>query len=219
MEKADNLSVVPFSAGWSDLGGWDAVWRAAVPDDRGVVRSGPATAIDCDDTLLRSEDAALEVVGIGLKNLIVVAMPDAVLVADAGRAQDVKLAVAALKAKAAKQAENFPKDHRPWGWFESLVIGERFQVKRIHVHPGAALSLQSHHHRSEHWIVVSGTARVTVDDEVKLLTENQSVYIPLGAVHRMENPGKVPMVLIEVQTGTYLGEDDIVRYQDVYARD
>ena len=218
MERADNLSVVPFAAGWSDLGGWDAVWREAPRDGRGVAVSGPATALDCDDTLLRSEDSRLEVVGIGLKNIVAVAMPDAVLVADAARAQEVKQAVAALKAKGAAQAESFPLDHRPWGWFESLVIGDRFQVKRIHVHPGAALSLQSHHHRSEHWIVVEGTAKVTVDDAVKLVTENQSVYIPLGAVHRMENPGKVPMVLIEVQTGSYLGEDDIIRYEDVYAR-
>jgi mannose-1-phosphate guanylyltransferase/mannose-1-phosphate guanylyltransferase/mannose-6-phosphate isomerase len=219
MERAENLSVVPFAAGWSDLGGWDAVWRESGPDARGVVATGTATALDCDDSLLRSEDAGQELVGIGLKNIIAVAMPDAVLVADASRAQDVKQAVAALKAKQAKQAESFPKDHRPWGWFESLAIGERFQVKRIVVHPGAALSLQSHHHRSEHWIVVQGTAKVTVDDEVKLVSENQSVYIPLGAVHRMENPGKLPMVLIEVQTGSYLGEDDIIRYEDVYARD
>jgi len=148
----------------------------------------------------------------------VVAMPDAVLVAHKDRAQDVKKAVAALKAKGASQAETLPRDYRPWGWFESLVVGKRFQVKRIVVHPGAALSLQSHHHRSEHWIVVEGTAEVTVDDEVKLVTENQSVYIPLGAVHRMVNPGKVPMVLIEVQTGSYLGEDDIIRYEDIYAR-
>lgn len=218
MEPADNLSVVPFSAGWSDLGGWDAVWRETTQDDRGVATSDHATAIDCDNTLLRSEDETLEVVGIGLKNIVVVAMPDAVLVADATRAQDVKLAVAALKEKGAKQATAFPKDHRPWGWFESLVVGNRFQVKRIHVHPGAALSLQSHHHRSEHWIVVEGTAKVTVDDDVRLISENQSVYIPLGAVHRMENPGKVPMVLVEVQTGSYLGEDDIIRYEDVYAR-
>lgn len=218
MEPADNLSVVPFSAGWSDLGGWDAVWRETTQDDRGVATSDHATAIDCDNTLLRSEDETLEVVGIGLKNIVVVAMPDAVLVADATRAQDVKLAVAALKEKGAKQATAFPKDHRPWGWFESLVVGKRFQVKRIHVHPGAALSLQSHHHRSEHWIVVEGTAKVTVDDDVRLISENQSVYIPLGAVHRMENPGKVPMVLVEVQTGSYLGEDDIIRYEDVYAR-
>lgn len=218
MEKADNLTVVPFAAGWSDLGGWDAVRRESVADADGVVTSGAATAIDCRDSLLRSEDDSLHVVGIGLQDVIAVAMPDAVLVADASRAQDVKLAVTALKEKGARQATEFPKDHRPWGWFESLVVGGRFQVKRIHVHPGAALSLQSHHHRSEHWIVVEGTARVTVDDEVKVVSENQSVYIPLGAVHRMENPGKLPMVLIEVQTGGYLGEDDIIRYEDVYAR-
>lgn len=219
MEHADNLSVVPFSAGWSDLGGWDAIWRETEQDDRGVALSGPATALDCDDTLLRSEDDTLEVVGVGLKNIIVVAMPDAVLVADASRTQEVKQAVAVLKAKQVKQATAFPKDHRPWGWFESLVTGDRFQVKRIVVHPGAALSLQSHHHRAEHWIVVEGTARVTIDDAVTLITENQSVYIPLGAKHRLENPGKMPMVLIEVQTGSYLGEDDIIRYEDVYARD
>ena len=219
MERADNLSVVPFTSAWSDLGGWDAVWRETNPDKDGVSTSGPATAIDCENTLLRSESETLEVVGIGLKNIMAIAMNDAVLVADMNRAQDVKLAVSALSAKGATQAVAFPKDHRPWGWFESLVVGDRFQVKRIVVHPGAALSLQSHVHRSEHWIVVEGTAKVTIDDKVQLVTENQSVYIPLGAVHRMENPGKVPMVLIEVQTGAYVGEDDIVRYEDVYARE
>ncbi|UWQ24602.1 mannose-1-phosphate guanylyltransferase/mannose-6-phosphate isomerase [Leisingera aquaemixtae] len=218
MEKAENLSVVPFDAAWSDLGGWDAVWRESGPDATGVVTSGGATAIDCRDTLLRADSERLEVVGIGLDGIIAVAMNDAVLVADKSRAQDVKKAVTALKQKGAAQATQFPKDHRPWGWFESLVVGDRFQVKRIQVHPGASLSLQSHLHRSEHWIVVKGTAKVTVNDEVKLVTENQSVYVPLGAVHRMENPGKVPMVLIEVQTGAYVGEDDIVRYEDVYAR-
>ncbi|GGX70222.1 mannose-1-phosphate guanylyltransferase/mannose-6-phosphate isomerase [Tateyamaria omphalii] len=218
MERASNLSVVPYSGAWSDLGGWDAVLRASNRDSDGTATSGNATAIDCSETLLRSEHDGLELVGIGLENVIAVAMPDAVLVADASRAQDVKGAVAKLKARGAGQAEHFPKDHRPWGWFESLVIGDRFQVKRIVVHPGASLSLQSHHHRAEHWIVVEGTARVTVDDSVTLVTENESVYIPLGAKHRMENPGQVPMVLIEVQTGTYLGEDDIIRYEDVYAR-
>lgn len=218
MERAQNLSVVPFDAAWSDLGGWDAVWREGNPDANGVVTSGKATAIDCQDTLLRSDSDGLEVVGIGLEGIVAVAMSDAVLIADKARAQDVKLAVSALKAKDAAQAVQFPKDHRPWGWFESLVIGNRFQVKRILVHPGASLSLQSHFHRSEHWIVVEGTARVTVDDEVRLVTENQSVYLPLGCVHRMENPGRVPMVLIEVQTGAYVGEDDIVRYEDAYAR-
>ncbi|GAA6158887.1 mannose-1-phosphate guanylyltransferase/mannose-6-phosphate isomerase [Ruegeria sp. HU-ET01832] len=219
MEKADNLAVVPFDAAWSDLGGWDAVWRESGPDADGVVTTGDATAIDCHDTLLRSDSDRLEVVGIGLNNIMAVAMNDAVLVADKSRAQDVKKAVSALKAKGSAQATQFPKDHRPWGWFESLVVGDRFQVKRILVHPGASLSLQSHVHRSEHWIVVEGTAKVTIDDDVKLVTENQSVYVPLGSVHRMENPGKVPMVLIEVQTGAYVGEDDIIRYEDVYARD
>ena len=218
MEKAGNLSVVPFDAAWSDLGGWDAVWREAGPDVDGVVTTGEATAIDCKDTLLRSDSERLEVVGIGLENVMAVAMNDAVLVADMSRAQEVKKAVSALKAKGSVQATAFPKEHRPWGWFESLVVGNRFQVKRIMVHPGASLSLQSHFHRSEHWIVVEGTARVTIDDTVKLVTENESVYLPLGCVHRMENPGKIPMVLIEVQTGAYVGENDIVRYEDVYAR-
>lgn len=218
MERASNLSVVPFTGAWSDLGGWDAVWREGERDARGVMTSGDATSIDCSNSMLRSENDAVEVVGIGLDNVITVAMNDAVLVASMDRAQDVKKAVDALKAKKAAQATTFPKDHRPWGWFESLVIGDRFQVKRIHVHPGASLSLQSHHHRAEHWIVVSGTAEVTIDEKVQLVSENQSVFIPLGAVHRMRNPGKVPMVLIEVQTGAYLGEDDIIRYEDVYAR-
>jgi mannose-1-phosphate guanylyltransferase/mannose-6-phosphate isomerase len=218
MEKAANLTVVPYGGAWSDLGGWDAVWRESGPDAGGVVTSGPATAIDCTDSLLRAEDDQQALVGIGLTDVIAVAMPDAVLVAHRSRAQDVKKAVEALKKQGAKQAETLPRDYRPWGWFESLAMGGRFQVKRIHVHPGAALSLQSHHHRSEHWIVVEGTARVTIDGREQLVTENQSVYIPLGAVHRMENPGKVPMILIEVQTGSYLGEDDIIRYEDVYAR-
>ncbi|MBO9402194.1 mannose-1-phosphate guanylyltransferase/mannose-6-phosphate isomerase [Shimia sp. R9_3] len=218
MERASNLSVMPFTGYWSDLGGWDSVWRNSDQNDQGVALSGNATDIGCRNTLLRSETDTQEIVGIGLENIIAVAMNDAVLVADMSKAQDVKHAVTALKAKNALQATAFPKDHRPWGWFESLVIGDRFQVKRIHVHPGASLSLQSHHHRAEHWIVVEGTARVTVDNTEQLVSENQSIYVPLGAVHRMENPGKVPMVLIEVQTGSYLGEDDIIRYEDVYSR-
>jgi mannose-1-phosphate guanylyltransferase/mannose-6-phosphate isomerase len=218
MERAKNLVVVPFGAGWSDLGGWDAVAAEMGTDARGNALGGNATAIDCDGTLLRSEDAGVELVGIGLSDIIAIATDDAVLVAHRSRAQDVKRAVEVLQAKGAKQAEAFARDHRPWGWFETLALSDRFQVKRIVVKPGAALSLQSHMHRSEHWIVVSGTARVTVDDRVQLVTENESVYVPLGAKHRMENPGKVPMILIEVQTGAYLGEDDITRYEDVYAR-
>lgn len=218
MEKMDNLSVVPLSTGWTDLGGWDAVWREGKRDVNGVQASGAVTAIDCADSLLRADSEGLELVGIGLRDLIVVAMDDAVLVADKSRAQDVRLAVAELKTKGAKQATDLPKDHRPWGWFESLAVGPRFQVKRIHVHPGAALSLQSHFHRSEHWIVVEGTAKVTIGDDTRLVAENESVYIPLGSLHRMENPGRVSMVLIEVQTGSYVGEDDIIRYEDRYAR-
>ncbi|WP_299031769.1 mannose-1-phosphate guanylyltransferase/mannose-6-phosphate isomerase [uncultured Sulfitobacter sp.] len=218
MEKADNVSVVRFDGKWSDLGSWEAVWQESGQDSSGNALTDNTTAFDCENTLLRSESDEIELVGIGLKNVVAVAMRDAVMVADMSDSQNVKKAVATLKERKAKQAVQFPVDHRPWGWFETLILSDRFQVKRIHVHPGAALSLQSHVHRSEHWIVVAGTARVTVDDEVKLLSENQSVYIPLGAVHRMENPGKVPMVLIEVQTGTYLGEDDIIRYEDVYAR-
>jgi len=218
MERAENLSAVPFSGGWSDLGSWSAVHEQSVPDADGMACSGPVTAIDCRNSLLRSESADQELVGLGLDDLIVIAMSDAVLVADKTRTQDVKLAVTALKAKGATQAEFLPIDYRPWGHFETLVLADRFQVKRIVVKPGAALSLQSHHHRAEHWIVVEGTARVTINDEVKLLAENQSIYVPLGAMHRMENPGKMDMVLIEVQTGSYLGEDDIIRYEDVYAR-
>lgn len=218
MEKAGNVSVVRFDGKWSDLGSWEAVWQESDRDAQGNALTEHTTALECENTLLRSESDEIELVGIGLKNIVAVAMRDAVMVADISDSQNVKKAVATLKERKAKQAVQFPIDHRPWGWFETLILSERFQVKRIHVHPGAALSLQSHHHRSEHWIVVTGTARVTVGEEVKLMTENQSIYIPLGAVHRMENPGKVPMVLIEVQTGSYLGEDDIIRYEDVYAR-
>jgi mannose-1-phosphate guanylyltransferase/mannose-6-phosphate isomerase len=216
MEKADNLSVVPYTGSWSDLGDWAAVWRET--QENGVALAGDATAIDCENTLLRSELEGQALVGIGLKDIVAIAMPDAVLVSHKDCTQDVKRVVATLKANNAAQAEVFPKDHRPWGWFESLATGDRFQVKRILVDPGAALSLQSHNHRSEHWIVVQGTAKVTIDGDVRLITENQSVYIPLGAKHRLENPGKVPMTLIEVQTGSYLGEDDITRYEDVYSR-
>lgn len=218
MEHHDALSVVPLDQKWSDLGSWEAVRQEMGTDKNGVATAGPVTAIDCKNTLLRAESDDQELVAIGVENLLVIAMQDAVLVADASKGQDVKQAVQALKDKGARQAELFPMDHRPWGHFETLALNDRFQVKRIVVKPGAQLSLQSHHHRSEHWIVVAGTARVTVDDTVRLVTENESVYIPLGAHHRMENPGMVPMVLIEVQTGAYLGEDDIVRYEDMYSR-
>lgn len=219
MELCETLSVVPVDCGWSDLGSWSSVWETGESDENGVVQSGNTTAIDCENSLLRSESDGVELVGLGLKNITAIAMGDAVLVADMNQSENVKSAVQKLKIKQAKQAESFPKDHRPWGYFETLSLGERFQVKRIVVKPGAALSLQSHVHRSEHWIVVAGSANVTIDENVKLVSENQSVYIPLGAIHRLENPGKVDLHLIEVQTGAYLGEDDIVRYEDIYARD
>lgn len=172
MGRAPNLTVVPYAGAWSDLGDWQAVWREAEADATGTVTTGPASALDCNDTLLQATSEAQQLVGIGLKDIMAVAMPDAVLVAHKDRAQDVKQAIVALKAKSVPQAETLPRDYRPWGWYESLVVGQRFQVKRIVVHPGAALSLQSHHHRAEHWIVVEGTAKVTVDTEVKLVAEN-----------------------------------------------
>ena len=219
MELSETISVVPINCGWNDLGSWHSIWENGDADEKGVVQTGQTTAINCSNTLLRSESENVELVGIGLSNITAVAMGDAVLVADMSETENVKSAVVELKQKQVKQAEQFPKDHRPWGFFETLTLGDRFQVKRIVVKPGAALSLQSHLHRSEHWIVVAGSAKVTVDEQIKLVSENQSVYVPLGAVHRLENPGKVDLQLIEVQTGVYLGEDDIVRYEDVYARD
>jgi mannose-1-phosphate guanylyltransferase / mannose-6-phosphate isomerase len=218
MEHATNLVAVPFSAGWSDLGSWDAVWKEMGPNQDGVVISKNAHAIECKDTLLRSESVDQELIGIGLENIIAIAMPDAVLVTHKNKVQEVKQVVSKLKLNNIKQAEVFPKHHRPWGWFETLTIQDRFQVKRIQVNPGAALSLQSHKYRSEHWIVVQGNARVTLDYKVKDLNEGQSVYVPLGAIHRLENIVKIPLILIEVQTGSYFGEDDIIRYEDLYKR-
>ena len=218
MEKASGLWAVPYGGGWTDLGGWAAIWSEGKPGDDGVVQEGQVLALDCRDSLLRSEDEGLQLVGIGLEGIIAVAMPDAVLVARATEAQRVKDAVEALKERKVAQATTFRRDRRPWGWFETLTEGSRFKVKRIVVLPGAALSLQSHRFRAEHWIIVEGTARVTIGEKVMLVEENQSVYIPLGEKHRLENPGTGPMVLVEVQTGTYFGEDDIIRYEDVYAR-
>lgn len=218
MERTTDLVVMPLQSGWSDLGDWDAVAREGSADDQGNTRSGNSHAMDCTDSVLRSEADGLALVGIGLDNIIAIAMPDAVLVADRRRTQDVRLAVAMLKAGQNPQAETFPRDHRPWGWFDKLVTGDGFQVKRIVVNPGAALSLQSHIHRAEHWIVVSGKAHVSLDGVHSTVRQNQSIYIPQGARHRLENTGSIPMVLIEVQTGSYFGEDDITRYEDLYAR-
>jgi mannose-1-phosphate guanylyltransferase/mannose-1-phosphate guanylyltransferase/mannose-6-phosphate isomerase len=214
MERMGGGLVAPLDCGWNDLGSWRTVWSESRRDAQGVAAGAATTAIDCRDTLLRSEDGQVELVGIGLDGIAAIAMRDAVLVARLDRAQDVREAVAALKLKGAAQAESFPRVHRPWGWFETLVAGERFLVKRIVVRPGRRLSLQSHLHRSEHWVVVTGTAQVTLGDEVRLLSENQSAYIPLGQHHRLENPGRLDLHLIEVASGAYLGEDDITRWPD-----
>lgn len=218
MEKVQNIVAVPYNSKWTDLGDWDAVWSESNSDSVGNVTSDTAHAIDCTNSLLRSESNNQQVVGLGLDNIMVISMHDAVLVANKDCAQDVNKVVELLKKKDIFQAEIFPKDHRPWGWFETLTFDNNFKVKLIYVKPGAALSLQSHKHRSEHWIVVEGIAKITVDENVKIVKEGQSVYVPLGSVHRMENPGKFPMFLIEVQIGTYLGEDDIIRYEDKYSR-
>ena len=180
--------------------------------------SKSAHAIDCSGSLIRSESENQHVVGLGLDNIIVIAMPDAVLVSHKDCAQQVKKVVKLLKKDEVQQAEIFPVDHRPWGWFESLAFGDCFQVKRICINPWASLSLQSHKHRSEHWVVVQGTAKVTINKEVNFVTEGHSIFVPLGAIHRIENPSKLKIILIEVQIGTYLGEDDIIRYGDIYDR-
>lgn len=218
MERVTGGKVVPLASGWNDLGSWRTVWQESDPDSSGVAQTGNVWAIDCKDTLLRSEDPDMAMVGIGLDNIVAVATRDAVLVATMDSSQEVKEVVKQMQLAGEKQAVEFPKCYRPWGWYETLALGSRFQVKRIMVKPGAKLSLQSHVHRAEHWVVVSGAALVTVGDTETLLGENESTYIPLGAVHRMENPGKVDLHLIEVQSGSYLGEDDIVRYEDIYAR-
>lgn len=218
MEKVKNLAVVPFSKGWSDLGDWHSIWLERNDSQCGVVTQGNVTDMGCKDVLLWSESSSQKLVGLGLEDIVAVATPDAVLVASKEKTNDIKLVVEELKNNGAPQAENFPLDHRPWGWFESLAIDNGFQVKRIHVKPGASLSLQSHKFRSEHWIVVEGVATVTVDETKTDLEKGYSIFVPTGAVHRLENNGTQPMVLIEVQTGSYLGEDDIVRYEDKYRR-
>ena len=213
---AFDLRMVPLDAGWSDLGAWDAVWQVSPKDAAGNASVGDVLVSDSRDTLVHATSRLVGVVG--MKNVVVIETPDAVLVIDRARSQDVKHIVGQLNASGRSEPTLHRQVHRPWGWYDSVDSGSRFQVKRIMVKPGATLSLQKHHHRAEHWIVVSGTAEVTNGDQVILLTENQSTYIPLGTVHRLANPGKVPLEIIEVQSGSYLGEDDIVRYEDTYGR-
>lgn len=217
MEKITGM-VVRMSVDWSDIGSWKGVWDRYSKNQDGVALEGSCHAIGCENSLLFSQDDQIELVGVGLKNVAAIATADAVIVSDLNACQSVSKVVPLLKSKERRQAEAFPRCERPWGHYETLSLGERFQVKSIVVKPGGQLSLQSHVHRSEHWVVVAGTAAVTIGREEKLISENESVYIPLGEIHRLANHGKVPLQLIEVQTGTYLGEDDIVRYEDIYER-
>ena len=216
MEHTRHAAVVPADMGWNDIGAWSALWEVAAKDADGNASRGDVYLDGVRDSYVRAESRM--VAAIGVKDLLIVETADAVLVADRGRAQDVKKVVDHLKAHDRSEHEFHTRVHRPWGWYEGIDAGERFQVKRIMVKPGEKLSLQMHHHRAEHWIVVSGTARVTRDGREELLTENQSTYIPLGTTHRLENPGKIALHMIEVQSGSYLGEDDIVRFEDVYKR-
>ena len=212
-----DIRMLPLDAGWNDLGAWDAVWQVTGKDDQGNAATGDVLLHDSQRTLVHATHRLVGV--IGLQDVVVVETADAVLVSDRARSQEVKALVSTLSRQQREEQNLHRKVHRPWGWYDSVDAGERFQVKRIGVKPGASLSLQKHHHRAEHWIVVRGTAEVTCGDKKILLTENQSTYIPLGEVHRLANPGKVWLEIIEVQSGSYLGEDDIVRFEDSYGRE
>jgi mannose-1-phosphate guanylyltransferase / mannose-6-phosphate isomerase len=211
-----DIRMVALDAGWNDLGAWDAVWQVAQKDAHGNAQHGDVIFQDSSNTLVHATSRLVSV--IGLRDVVVVETPDAVLVTDRSGSQQVKKIVGALDQQQRSEHRLHRKVYRPWGWYDSIDAGPRFQVKRIMVNPGATLSLQMHHHRAEHWIVVTGTAEVTCGDQKIMLTENQSTYIPLGQTHRLANPGKVPLEIIEVQSGGYLGEDDIVRFEDTYGR-
>ncbi|MFC6634539.1 mannose-1-phosphate guanylyltransferase/mannose-6-phosphate isomerase [Microbulbifer taiwanensis] len=216
MEKTESAAVVPMDAGWSDVGSWSALWELADRDADDNLLHGDVLAEDSAGCLVRGDNRLVGLLGV--RDLVVVDTDDAVLIADKARVQGVKKLVQRLKRSGRSEAERHRKVYRPWGYYDSIDAGPRFQVKRIVVKPGQQLSLQMHHHRAEHWIVVRGTAKVTRGEEELLVTENQSTYIPLGVTHRLENPGTIPLELIEVQSGSYLGEDDIVRFDDEYGR-
>lgn len=216
MEKTKNAVVVPMNAGWSDIGSWAALWDNFEKNEEGNVHCGDVISLDTKDSFIRSDDKL--VVTIGLEDVVVINTKDAVLVAAKNKVQEVKKVVTQLNEEGRSEAKLHREVYRPWGKYDSIDQGPRYQVKRITVKPGEKLSTQMHHHRAEHWIIVSGTAKVTNGENTYLLTENQSTYIPLGVVHSLENPGKVPLEIIEVQSGSYLGEDDIVRYEDRYGR-
>jgi len=216
MEHFDKVAVVPFRGAWSDVGSWNAVANLSLADATGNRINGQGLAIQSTNTYINAPHRP--VVALGTSDLVIVDTPDAVLVASADKVEQVKEVVAQLKKDGASQAVMHRRVARPWGWYDSIDMGDRFQVKRIAVKPGASLSLQMHHHRAEHWIVVKGAAKVTNGEDIFLLEENQSTYIPIGAKHRLENPGKTDLEMIEVQSGSYLGEDDIVRFEDTYGR-
>lgn len=216
MEKTQDAVVVPLDAGWSDVGSWSALWEIQPQDEHGNVCRGDVITEDVTGSYIHSESRLIA--ALGVDDHVIVETDDVVLVADRSRVQDVKKLVAKVKAQGRLEHRFHKKVHRPWGTYEGVAMGERFQVKRITVNPGASLSLQKHHHRAEHWVVVKGTASVNRGEETLLLTEDQSTYIPLGVTHRLTNPGVIPLELIEVQTGSYLGEDDIVRFEDTYNR-
>ena len=217
MEKTDRAAVIAGNFRWSDVGSWDAIFDIASRDKSGNATHGTVVTTDTRNCVIHSVDRLTAV--LGADDLVVVSTPDAVLVMPRERAQEVRELVAKLKSAKRPEAADHRRGHRPWGYYDSIDKGERFQVKRIVVHPGGTLSLQKHHHRAEHWVVVRGTAEVTIGPDIKSVHENESVFIPIGAVHRLANRGKIPLELIEVQTGSYLGEDDIVRIEDVYKRD
>ena len=216
MEKTDNAMVVPFTAGWSDIGSWDAVHQVTEKDEAGNAVRGDAILMESENCYVHADSRL--VATLGLRDISIVETTDCVLVAHNDYAQNTKKIAELLKKTGRTEADIHMKVYRPWGCYQTINMGTRFQVKRITVKPGARLSLQKHHHRAEHWIVVEGTAIVTCNDQELMLTENQSTYLPLGATHRLHNPGKIPLELIEVQSGSYLGEDDIVRFEDVYGR-
>ena len=216
MERTADAAVVPMQAEWSDVGSWDALWEVGESDDADNVAQGDVLLSEASGSYVRADHRL--VAGIGIRDLVVVETSDAVLVADRGKSQQVKSLVASLRQAERPESRVHPTVHRPWGSYETIARGDRFQVKRLMVKPGAVLSRQMHHHRAEHWVIVRGTARISNGDKEVLLSEDQSSYIPLGTEHRLENPGKIPLELIEVQTGSYLGEDDIVRLEDSYGR-
>jgi mannose-1-phosphate guanylyltransferase/mannose-6-phosphate isomerase len=216
MEKTDRAAVVPLQTDWSDVGSWSAIWEISDRDESGNVARGDVLTHETTNSLFMAESRC--VAGVGLENVIVVETADAVLVANKDKCQDVKAIVRQLKEFDREEHRFHRRVYRPWGDYEGIDHGARYQVKRLTVKPGAQLSLQMHHHRAEHWIVVSGTAKVTRGEDVFILSENESTYIPLGTKHRLENPGTIPLEIIEVQSGSYLGEDDIVRFEDIYDR-